>query len=144
MNAKDTLVAVGFDAAWLGQMEEKHGAEVIGVISDFMNMGFTVAWVISSLDKLHPLMIDILYKVFTIPGLASVKLGATSDAVAGGAVVGGALDGIINKDTAIFLLQKAIELLPTLGLSGWKLYLAKAGLQLLLSVVQSQSSTPAV
>ncbi len=134
---KQILAAAGFDLGWLQSIEQKYGPVVFGVIGDFMNQGFSPAWVVATIDKLHPLMMDVLYKVFAIPALATARLGAAAESVAG-ATTGG-LDGIVSKEMMIFLLEKALALLPTLGLSGWKLAVATSGIQILLSVLKGQS-----
>lgn len=140
MDVKAILASSGFDLAWLVAMEAKHGAAILSIITDFMNQGLTPAFIISVVDKVHPLLIDILYQVFSAAPLAAgklaaAKLGANADAVGG--VVSGTLDDIIASDLSVFLVQKLIDILPTLGLSGWKLSAAGFGLQLLLTFLQN-------
>ena len=128
---KQLLSASGFDLSWLQSMEAKHGPDIFEVISSFLNQGFSVAWVVSAIDKLHPLMMDILYKVFDIPAAAFGKLGASAGAA-------GSIDGEVSKETFIFLVEKALLLLPMLGLSGYKLFLVENGLKVLLAFLKSK------
>ena len=129
------LAASGFDLSWLQQVEAKHGKAVYEVIGDLLNHGFSVSWVVATVDKLHPLVMDILYKVFAIPALASVKLGASADAMSG---LVGALDGEVSKEMFVFLVEKALLLLPMVGLTGWKLMVAENGLKVLLAFLKAK------
>jgi hypothetical protein len=129
------LAAAGFDLTWLQEVGAKYGSTIYQVIGDLLNQGFSVAWVISTVDRLHPLMMDVLYKVFAIPSLASAKLGASADGLAN---LASALDGQVSKDMLIFLVEKALLLLPMVGLTGWKLLVVENGLKVLLSFLKSQ------
>ncbi len=132
---KQILAASGFDINWLKEVEAKHGPTVFGVIGDLLNHGFSVAWVITTVDRLHPLVVDVLYKVFAIPALASVKLGASADTMNG---LVGALDGEVSKEMFVFLVEKALLLLPMVGLSGWKLFAVENGLKVLLTFLKAK------
>ena len=127
---KQILSASGFDLSWLQQMEAKHGASVFSLIGDFLNQGFSVAWVIGALDKLHPLMLDVLYKVFEIPALAGVKLGSSPDQLGAG------VDAEVSKEMFVFFVEKALVMLPMLGLSGYKLFVVETGLKVLLAFLK--------
>jgi ABC-type antimicrobial peptide transport system permease subunit len=69
---------------------------------------------------------------------AADKMGAAAlEAGSLGAIVDGIPSGLINGPVVSAILDRAGELLPALGLSGWQLWLAQMALRLIRSGIQA-------
>jgi hypothetical protein len=135
------LAASGFDLGWLRQMAGKHGETVLGLIESMLNQGFSAAWIVEAVSKVHPLVMDLFALAFSAPAAARAaadKMGAAAlEAGSLGAIVDGIPSGLINGPVVSAILDRAGELLPALGLSGWQLWLAQMALRLIRSGIQA-------
>lgn len=118
------FAALGFDSAWLFAMYTRHGAKLWELLTRAQTLGFSKEFIVEALDKLHPLLLDVVRKLLGVQEVIGTQMGAADDAV-----------GAIPKEVAIGVLESLLEMLPTL-LSGWSLVIARSVLTMLIGLLK--------
>lgn len=72
----ETLVAAGFDAAWLTKLVSEHGMEVLQLIQDAVAKGFTTDYLVEVLQTVGPIGIEVVTHLFGNGPTAAPSFGA--------------------------------------------------------------------